>query len=98
MECGSGIGWGHEPSLDPPLGDIGGDPVQPQGGHGASLVEEVSLIDKYENEQKFGKNKLSYAYHIVYRSIERTLKVEEIEPLQEKIIAETKKQFSAEIR
>jgi phenylalanyl-tRNA synthetase alpha chain len=67
--------------------DIGGD-----------LVEEVSLLDKYENAEKLGKDKVSYTYRIVYRSNERTLEKGEIEPLQEKIIAETKRQFAAEIR
>ncbi len=67
--------------------DIGGD-----------LVEEVSLLDKYENADKFGAGKISYTYRIIYRSHERTLTTEEIEPLQEKVIAETKKQFNAEIR
>src|SRR3989344_5970528 len=40
---------------------------------GGDLVEEVKLLDKYENEKKFGKNKISYTYRITYRSIERTL-------------------------
>ncbi len=67
--------------------DIGGD-----------MVEEVSLLDKYENDKKFGADRISYAYHIVYRSIERTLKTEEIDPIQNKVIEETRKQFGAEIR
>lgn len=67
--------------------DIGGD-----------LVEEVNLLDTYANEAKFGKGKVSYTYRIIYRSIERTLTAAEIEPLQQKIEAETKKQFQAEIR
>ncbi|OGN32926.1 MAG: hypothetical protein A3I39_02340 [Candidatus Yanofskybacteria bacterium RIFCSPLOWO2_02_FULL_47_9b] len=67
--------------------DIGGD-----------LVEQVELLDKYENEEKFGKGKVSYTYRIVYRSIERTLTTEEIEPLQNKVAGETTKQFGAEIR
>ncbi len=67
--------------------DIGGD-----------LVEEVTLLDKYENDKKFGADKMSYTYRIIYRSIDRTLKVEEIEPLQNKVIEETKKQFQADIR
>jgi len=67
--------------------DIGGD-----------LVEEVSLLDKYENAERFGIGKTSYTYRIVYRSNERTLLTDEIAPLQEKIIEETTGQFGAEIR
>lgn len=67
--------------------DIGGD-----------LVEQVSLLDKYENAAKFGAGKMSYTYRIIYRSNERTLTIEEINPIQEKIIEATKKQFGAEVR
>ena len=67
--------------------DIGGD-----------LVEEVELLDKYEKAEKFGADKVSYTYRIVYRSNERTLKTEEIDPLQNKIYEETKEQFNAEVR
>ncbi len=62
------------------------------------LIEEVTLLDKYENADKFGADKTSYTYRIIYRSVERTLTIEEIEPLQQKIETETKKQFGAEIR
>jgi len=65
---------------------------------GGELVEEVLLLDRYENAEKFGAEKVSYTYRVVYRSNERTLTVEEINPIQEKIIEETKKQFQAEIR
>jgi phenylalanyl-tRNA synthetase beta subunit len=65
---------------------------------GGDLVEEVTLLDKYENDGKFGKDKMSYTYRIVYRSNERTLETKEIDPLQEKIVEETKKQFGAEVR
>lgn len=65
---------------------------------GGDLVEEVTLLDKYENPEKFGAEKMSYTYRIVYRSNERTLRVEEIDPIQEKIIQETFGQFGAEIR
>lgn len=67
--------------------DIGGD-----------LVEEVALLDKYEDEKKFGSGKISYTYRTVYRSHERTLTTDEINPIQEKITDETKKRFHAEIR
>ncbi len=65
---------------------------------GGELVEEVKLLDKYENPEKFGSGKISYMYRIVYRSNERTLETNEVEPIQEKIYQETKDQFKAEIR
>ncbi len=67
--------------------DIGGD-----------LVEEVTLLDKYENPDKFGADKISYTYRIIYRSPEHTLTTDEIDPLQTKVEQETKTQFGAEIR
>ncbi|HYU64749.1 MAG TPA: hypothetical protein VEK36_00565 [Candidatus Paceibacterota bacterium] len=65
---------------------------------GGNLVEEVRLLDKYENVEKFDSDKISYTYRIVYRSNERTLTTEEIDPIQQKIYDETKRQFKAEIR
>ena len=65
---------------------------------GGDLVEEVTLLDKYENAQKFGADKMSYTYRIIYRSTERTLTTAEIDPIQEKIVEATKKQFKAEVR
>ncbi len=67
--------------------DIGGD-----------LVEQVELLDKYENAAKFGEDKISYTYRVTYRSPERTLKTEEIEPLQAKLYEETKQQYNADLR
>ncbi len=67
--------------------DIGGD-----------LVEEVKLLDKYQNAEKFGPDKTSYTYRIVYRSNERTLTTEEIDPLQAKIYSQTAELFGAELR
>lgn len=65
---------------------------------GGDLVEQVELLDKYENADKFGKDKTSYTYRIVYRSNERTLTTEEIDPIQEKIYKQTAIQFNAELR
>jgi len=62
------------------------------------LVEEVALIDKYENDEKFGKDKMSYAYRITYRSVDRTLTNEEIDTLHNKLEEETKSVFGASIR
>ncbi|MBI2609869.1 hypothetical protein HYW53_01705 [Candidatus Giovannonibacteria bacterium] len=65
---------------------------------GGDLVEEVSLLDKYENAEKFGADKTSYTYRIVYRSNERTLTNEEIDKIQSEIYRETSKQFASELR
>lgn len=65
---------------------------------GGDLVEEVQLLDKYENAEKFGPDKISYTYRIVYRSNERTLTTEEIDPIQEKIYKQTASQFNADLR
>lgn len=65
---------------------------------GGSLVEEVKLLDHYDNVEKFGPDKTSYTYRIVYRSHERTLETREIEPIQNKIIQQTTELFKADIR
>lgn len=65
---------------------------------GGDLVEEVQLSDKYENAEKFGPDKISYTYHIVYRSIDRTLKSDEVDVIQNEIYKQTAIQFKAELR
>lgn len=65
---------------------------------GDDLIEQVELLDKYENADKFGADKISYTYRIVYRSMDRTLTNEEVEKIHKKIEEETKNQFQAEIR
>ncbi|MDE2312061.1 MAG: hypothetical protein KGJ93_03185 [Patescibacteria group bacterium] len=65
---------------------------------GGDLIEQVELLDKYENAKKFSDNKISYTYRVVYRSPERTLKTEEVEPLQNKLYQQTKEIYNAELR
>ncbi len=65
---------------------------------GGDLVEQVELIDKYEDSKKFGSEKISYTYRIVYRSMDKTLKSEEIDSIQKEIYNQTKEQFKAELR
>lgn len=62
------------------------------------LVEEMALIDTYENEEKLGAGAVSYAYRITYRSIERTLTNEEVNALHARLEQATAEQFSAKIR
>jgi phenylalanyl-tRNA synthetase alpha chain len=60
-----------------------------------NLIEEVKLIDSYEDENKFGKDKKSYTFRIVYCSPERTLTNEEINKIQEEIRNKTKQELNA---
>ena len=62
------------------------------------LVEEVSLLDKYENKEKFGENNISYTFHIVYRSNERTLTNDEVDKIQALIETRTKQELNAIVR
>jgi len=62
------------------------------------LVEQVELIDQYENDAKFGADKKSYAYRITYRSQDRTLTNEEVDMLHKKIETATAKEFGAVVR
>ncbi len=62
------------------------------------LVEEVHLLDKYENEEKFGKGNVSYAYRITYRTLERTLTNAEIDILHKKLEEVTKMTYDARVR
>jgi phenylalanyl-tRNA synthetase alpha chain len=62
------------------------------------MLEEVTLIDKYENEKKLGAGNVSYAYRITYRSLEKTLTNDEVNALHKKIEEATVKNFGATIR
>ena len=63
-----------------------------------NLVEEVKLVDKYEDREKFGEDKISYTLRIIYRSPERTLTNEEINEIQEKIREKTERELQASLR
>ena len=62
------------------------------------LVEQVELLDKYENSDKFGQGKVSYAYRVVYRSSDRTLTSAEVDVLHKKLEETTTKTFKAIVR
>ncbi|MHB1330532.1 MAG: tRNA ligase subunit PheS family protein [Minisyncoccota bacterium] len=67
--------------------DIGGD-----------QVEEVSLLDKYENAEKFGEGKTSYTFRITYRNLDKTLTNAEVNEMHAKVEEATKKEFDGTIR
>ena len=56
------------------------------------------MLDAYENEEKFGRDKKSYTFRIVYRSPERTLTNEEVDKIQKEIETRTKEEFGAAVR
>lgn len=62
------------------------------------LAEEMALVDEYENAEKFGAGKKSYAYRITYRSLDRTLTDEEVNKMHKTLEEETQKTFNATIR
>lgn len=65
---------------------------------GGDLIEQVELIDKYEDDTRFGANKMSYAYRVTYRSIERTLTHSEVDALHKKLEAATAASVGAQVR
>jgi phenylalanyl-tRNA synthetase alpha chain len=65
---------------------------------GEGMIEEVQLLDKYEDEKKFGEGRISYTYRIVYRSLERTLTSEEVDLLHKKLESATAAEYGAEVR
>ncbi len=66
--------------------------------YAGNLIEEVKLIDSYENAEKFGAGKKSYTFRIVYCSPERTLTNEEVNAIQEKIREKTASELHATLR
>ncbi|MEK7612671.1 MAG: hypothetical protein AAB449_00800 [Patescibacteria group bacterium] len=65
---------------------------------GEDMAEEVTLLDTYTDEAKFGKDKVSYTYRIVYRSREKTLLSEEVDQLHKKLEQVTAAQYGAQVR
>ena len=65
---------------------------------GGAQVEEVLLLDKYENKEKFGEGKISYTFRITYRDLHRTLTNEEVNILHKKIEEATTDEFHGSLR
>ncbi|MCX6792697.1 MAG: hypothetical protein NTY12_01600 [Candidatus Falkowbacteria bacterium] len=65
---------------------------------GSDMVEEVKLLDEYENEEKFGKDKKSYTFRTTYRHLDRTLTNEEVDAKHKKLEEVTIERFGAVVR
>ena len=64
---------------------------------GGELVIDVDLFDMYEGEEIPGGKK-NFAFHIIYQSYEKTLKDEEVDKIQKKIIRELEKNEGWKVR
>jgi phenylalanyl-tRNA synthetase alpha chain len=65
---------------------------------GGNIIEEVHLLDKYENAAKFSEGKTSYTFRITYRDLNKTLTNEEVNNMHSKIEEFTVKNFGGTIR
>ena len=63
-----------------------------------NLIQEVKLVDSYENAETFGQDKKSYTFRITYCSPERTLTGEEVNTIQEEIRNKTAQDLNAVLR
>lgn len=64
-------------------------------GIGGDLVEEVQLIDNFTNPKM---QRTSNCYRITYRSMERSLKDEEVNKLQDAVRQRVSEQLKVELR
>lgn len=66
------------PSSSSPIGVHENDIMETIRTIGGDLVEDVKLVDEFQHEQS---GRRSFCYRIVYRSLERTLRGEEVNDL-----------------
>ncbi len=66
--------------------------------HGGSFFQNVQLFDVFEDENKLGKGKKSYAISLHFANPEKTLTSEEIDQQIEKMIGRFEKDLQATIR
>lgn len=62
------------------------------------LIEEVKVVDIFENAKKFGEEKKSVCIRLVFRSLDRTLTNEEINIVYFKIRERLEKELWFELR
>lgn len=62
------------------------------------IVEEVELIDRYEDAKKFGEDKISYTFRVTYRSLKKTLTNAEVNTFHAHLEDKTIANFGGEIR
>ena len=64
----------------------------------SKLVEDVDLVDWFQDEQKLGTDKKSLTFRLVFQSEERTLTDEEVGKEMERVVSALEKKFDIEVR
>jgi len=62
------------------------------------LLRETNLFNLYVNEDQLGAGKKSYAVSFIFEDASRTLKVQEVDKVMEKIMTTCESQLGAQIR
>jgi phenylalanyl-tRNA synthetase alpha chain len=62
---------------------------------GGDLVEEVKLIDEFDNKKK---GRTSNCFRVTYRSMERSLTDDEINAIQDQVRGDVEKKLGVELR
>ncbi len=65
---------------------------------GKKLIKDINLFDVYENEERLGKGKKSYAISLLFEDPTKTLKDKEVEKIMLKLITQYEQKLGALIR
>ncbi|MAT55115.1 MAG: phenylalanine--tRNA ligase subunit beta [Saprospirales bacterium] len=74
------------------------DLVKLAGKTEKKLLKQVNLFDVYEDEEKLGKGKKSYAISFVFQHDERTLKDKEVDKIMDQLIRVYEEKLGAVVR
>ena len=65
---------------------------------GKKLLKDVNLFDVYEDAERLGEDKVSYAMSFTFENPERTLKDKEVDKVMDQLIRDYEEKFGALIR
>ncbi len=68
------------------------------GKVGKKLIKDINLFDVYEDEEKLGKGKKSYAISLTFENAERTLNDKEVDKVMNELIRSYEEKMGAVIR
>ena len=63
-----------------------------------NLLEEVNLIDVFEDNNNVGKDFVSYTFRLSYRNRDKTLLDSDITTIHSNIISKVEKTFNTKLR